>query len=171
MPRFWVFSAFVTFTLLLLVATVQPNVSAQDATPSPAPEHPFVGAWLVDTDTTIDVNFPALSVATADGTYIESHPDVGVGVGTWEATGERSVTLTIAFHAPGETGTPIGLITAQAMVEVTEDGDEWEAPYSFEAVAPDGTMLFAGEGQSRAVRVGAESMAGLATPGAATPVP
>jgi hypothetical protein len=65
----------------------------------------------------------------------------------------------------------VGLVTAHATVDVTEDGDVWEAPYSFEAVAPDGSVLFAGEGHSRAVRVGAEPAAGVATPGAATRAP
>jgi hypothetical protein len=164
--------AFVLVTLLTLaIATVHPGVSAQEATPSAAATHPFVGAWIVDTDTTIDANFPALAVVTTDGTYLESHPDVGVGVGSWEATGERTVSLTIVFRAPSETGTPVGLVTAHATVEITEDGDVWEAPYRFEAVAPDGSVLFAGEGHSRAVRVGTEPTAGLATPKAATPAP
>ena len=172
MPRFIDFSAFVTVTLLMLaITTIHPGASAQDATPGAAATHPFVGAWIVDTDVTDDANFPALAVATADGTYIESHPDVGVGVGSWEATGERTVNLTIVFRAPSETGTPIGLVTAHASIEIADGGDGWEAPYRFEAVVPDGTVLFAGEGQARAVRVGAEAVAALATPGAATPVP
>ena len=164
--------AFVTVTLLsLVVASTQSDASAQDATPGAVETHPFIGAWIVDTDVTIDVNFPALAVATADGTYIESHPDVGVGVGTWEATGERTVNLTVVFRAPDETGAPVGLITAHATVEITEDGNVWEAPYSFEGVALDGRVLFAGEGQSRATRVGAEAVAAQATPGIATPAP
>ena len=169
MPRFVSVAAFVLVTLLTLaVATIRSDVSAQEATPDPAAAHPFVGAWIVDTDTTDATNFPALAVATADGTYLESHPDVGVGVGSWEATGERTVNLTIVFRAPSETGTPVGLITARATVEVSENGDVWEAPYSFEGVAPDGSVLFAGEGQSRAVRVGAELITGMASP-VATP--
>ena len=172
MPRFIDFSAFVTVTLLMLaITTVHPGASAQDATPGAAATHPFVGAWIVDTDTTDATNFPALAVTTADGTYLESHPDVGVGVGSWEATGERTVRLTIVFRAPSETGTPVGLVTAHATVDITADGDAWEAPYSFEAGAPDGSVLFAGEGHSHAVRVGAEPAAGVATPGAATPAP
>ena len=164
--------AFVLITLLPLAgASVQPGASAQEATPTTTATHPFIGAWIVDTDVAIDVNFPALAVATADGTYIESHPEVGVGVGTWEATGERTANLTIVFRAPGETGAPVGLITAHATLEVTADGAGWEAPYSFEGVTPDGTVLFAGEGQSRAVRVGAEAVATMATPTVITPTP
>ena len=172
MPRFCRLSVSRALTILTLVVVVaQPQAAAQNGTPAAAGDHPFVGAWIVDTDTADDANFPALAVATSDGTYLESHPDVGVGVGSWEATGERTVSLTIVFRAPSETGTPVGLVTAHARVDITEDGDVWEAPYRFEAVAPDGSVLFAGEGQSRAVRVGAEPAAGVVTPRAATPAP
>jgi hypothetical protein len=171
MPRCVRRSVISALTILTLsVAAVQPHAAAQNGTPT-AEDHPFVGAWIVDTDVTDDANFPALAVATSDGTYLESHPDVGIGVGSWEATGERTVNLTIVFRAPSETGTPIGLVTAHATVELTEDGDVWEAPYSFEGVAPDGSVLFAGEGHSRAARVGTEPMFRLATPEGATPVP
>ena len=164
-----VISALIVLTLT--IAAAQPHAAAQNGTPTAAGDHPFVGAWIVDTDTVDDANFPALAVATSDGTYLESHPDVGVGVGTWEAAGEGAVNLTIVFRAPSETGTPVGLVTARATVSITEAGDLWEAPYSFEGVAPDGTVLFAGEGHSRAVRVGTAAAAGLATPAVATPAP
>jgi hypothetical protein len=53
MPRFIVFSAFVSLTLLtlltLVTAAAQPDVVAQEATPGAATTHPFVGAWIVDT--------------------------------------------------------------------------------------------------------------------------
>ena len=170
MPRFFRLSVIRALTVLTLVmVVVQPHAAAQNGTPT-AGDHPFVGAWIVDTDVNDDTNFPALAVATSDGTYLESHPDVGVGVGSWEATGERTVSLTIVFRAPSETGTPVGLVTAHATVDITEDRDVWEAPYSFEGVAPDGSVLFAGEGRSRAVRVGAAA-AEVPTPGAATPAP
>lgn len=154
--------------LLTLVVIVPRSTLAQDATAVPVTTHPFVGAWIVDTDTTIDGNFPALAVATSDGTYLESHPEVGVGVGSWQATGDRAVTLTIVFRAPGETGAPIGLTTAHATIELTETGDEWQAPYTYEVVGPDGSVLLAGEGHARATRVGIDTRAGMATP-AATP--
>jgi hypothetical protein len=172
MPRIVALTAIRALTVLtLLVVGAQPRAAAQNGTPTAAGDHPFVGAWIVDTDTTVDANFPALAVATTDGTYLESHPDVGVGVGSWEPTGEQTVSLTIVFRAPSESGTPVGLVTAHATVAITEEGDVWEAPYRFEAVAPDGSVLFAGEGHSRAVRVGVELAAGIATPGAATPAP
>jgi hypothetical protein len=170
-PRVFAFLAFVTFTILTLVVAFHPEISAQNATPGPAAAHPFVGAWIVTTDTTMDVNLPALAVTTADGTYIESHPDLGVGVGTWKATGIRTAELTIVFRGPGLFGAPAGLTTVRATVEVTEDGTVWEAPYRFDEVALDGTVVLTGEGHARAVRVGAEAVAGRATPSAATPAP
>ena len=118
---------------------------AQDGTPAAAMAgHPFVGAWVVDTDTTDPANFPALGAATADGVYVESHPQVGVGVGAWEATSERTVDLTIVFRATDQAGAPVGVVTARAAIELDETGDAWDATYTFEAQALDGTVLFAG---------------------------
>jgi hypothetical protein len=77
---------------------------------------------------TDDTNFPSLAVAMAVGTSVESHPEVGVGAGPWQATGERTVSLTVVFRAPGEIGTPVGIVTAHATIAVTEDGAGWEAP-------------------------------------------
>jgi hypothetical protein len=151
-------------------ALAWPAASAQEATPSPAAAHPFVGAWVVDTDATDAANFPALAVAGADGTYVESHPEVGVGVGSWVPTGPQTVELTVVFRVPSETGAPMGIVTAHAAVEVSAGGDGWQAPYALEAVAPGGAVLFTGEGQARATRVGVVPMAGMATP-AATPAP
>ena len=147
----------------------RPSAAAQDATPAAGAGHPFVGAWVVDTATADPANFPALGAATADGVYVESHPQVGVGVGAWEPTGGRTADLTIVFRATDQAGAPVGVVTARAAVEVDAAGDAWDAAYTFEAVAPDGAVLFAGRGRAHAARVEAEPMAPSGTPTAATP--
>ena len=147
-----------------------PGTVAQDGTPAAAMAgHPFVGAWVVDTDTADPANFPALGAATADGVYVESHPQVGVGVGAWEPTGGRTANLTLVFRATDQGGAPVGVVTARAAVQVYEGDDAWDATYTFEAVAPDGAVLFAGQGRAHATRVVAQPMVPLGTPAAATP--
>ena len=160
----------VSFLALVPVGVVAPGAGpgavAQDGTPAAAMAgHPFVGAWVVDTDTADPANFPALGAATADGVYVESHPQVGVGVGAWEPTGGRTVSLTLVFRATDQGGAPVGVVTARAAAEVFQGGDAWEAAYAFEARAPDGAVLFAGQGRAHASRVVAQPMA----PTAATP--
>ena len=147
---------------------LDPGTAVQEATPAAMAGHPFVGAWVVDTDTTDPANFPALGAATADGVYVESHPQVGVGVGAWQPTGGRTVDLTIVFRATDQAGMPVGVVTARAAVEVFQGEDAWDATYTFEARAPDGTVLFAGQGQAHATRVVAEPMVPPGTP-VATP--
>ena len=164
----------VSILVVVLVGGValgpRPATGAQDGTPASAMAgHPFVGAWVVDTDTTDPANFPALGAATADGVYVESHPQVGVGVGAWEPTGGRTANLTLVFRATDQGGAPVGVVTARAAVEVFQGGDAWDATYTFEARAPDGAVLFAGQGRAHATRVVAESMAPPGTPTAATP--
>jgi hypothetical protein len=83
-------------TVVLLYAFVTAGgVTAQGATPVAATEHPIVGAWEVRT--TSD-QFPGLlfAIFMAEGVYLQvEYVPAGetrspVGVGTWEATGERS---------------------------------------------------------------------------------
>jgi hypothetical protein len=164
MRRIALVAPFLVALVVGLVAAGPAPSRAQEATPAARAEHPFVGAWVVDTDTADPANFPALAAAAADGTYVESHPLVGVGVGAWEATGDRTANLTVVFRATDATGAPVGVVTAHAAVELDAGGDAWDAAYTFEAVAPDGTVLFAGRGQSRATRVAASAPMPPGTP-------
>jgi hypothetical protein len=177
MPRTWVPLSVAAVVLLgALFAGRAVNTTAQDATPAAPAGHPFAGAWLVDTDAADPANFPALAVAGADGTYVESHPQVGVGVGAWVPTGERTATLTVVFRATDQAGAPAGVVAAQAEVAVDAAGDGWTSDYAFEATAPDGSVLFAGRATARATRLVAGAAPPLGavfagTPAAATPAP
>ncbi len=67
MPRIFTLNVISALTVLTLaVAAAPPHAAALNGTPTAPAEHPFVGAWIVDTDTTDDANFPALAVATSD---------------------------------------------------------------------------------------------------------
>ena len=115
------------------------GTSAQDyATPGEMAKHPFVGTWQLDTDMDDPENAPELVIVTADGSYLEVDAEGGVGVGTWESTGDRTVNLTIRFLNGDEEGFA-GLAIVRAEGEVAEDGQSWTASYTLEFVDPDGT--------------------------------
>src|SRR5918993_285727 len=64
---------------------------AQDATPAATVDHPVVGAWWTANDAPGPGVETAYALFHADGTYLEVDPNIGVGIGVWRATGERSV--------------------------------------------------------------------------------
>jgi hypothetical protein len=115
------------------------GTSAHDeATPGAMASHPFVGTWQLDTDMDDPENAPELVLVSADGSYLEVDAEGGVGVGTWESTGDRTVNLTIRFLNADEEGFT-GLAIVRAEGEVAEDGQSWTASYTLEFVDPDGT--------------------------------
>src|SRR5918911_1118176 len=91
--------ACVVLVLLAGVAAARAGPAvAQDATPVasiPVAAHPVVGSWLLREPDEPDEP-PSLVTFHADGTFLEVESDGTIGVGSWEATGERSVAVT--FH-------------------------------------------------------------------------
>jgi hypothetical protein len=170
MQRLTVSLTVVVVLLVAVLGTMGRSTTAQEDTMA---EHPFVGSWLVVDPTITDPaeNVPSLGVVAADGTYLESHPDVGVGVGAWVPTGEHTADLTIVFRATDEAGKFEGLVTGKGTIEVNEAGTAWDGTYSVEAVGPDGTVLFSVQGQSHGTRIEVGPMMPLGTPMAGTPTP
>ena len=113
------------------------GTTAQDATPGALAGHPLVGSWVLDTNADDPANPPSLARFSADGGYVEVDVD-GVAVGSWEATGERTATLTFAFLEAGD-GQFFGTGTVRATIEVDAGGDGLTAQYTLEFVGPDGT--------------------------------
>ena len=117
--------------MVLIAALFTPTVTAQDAASTDYAGHPFVGSWMLDTDTSDPGNTPSLVVVSADGSYIEFDSD-GPGVGAWEPTGDTTATLTIHFiDSDGGGG---GVI--RASVEVAADGQSLTASYTLEIFDP-----------------------------------
>jgi hypothetical protein len=170
MRRFTVSLAVVVVLMVGVLAYLGRSTTAQEDTMA---EHPFVGSWLVVDPTITDPaeNVPSLGAVAADGSYVESHPDVGVGVGAWVPTGERTADLTIVFRAADEAGNFEGLVTGRGTIEVNEAGTAWDGTYSVEAVAPDGAVLFSVQGQSHGTRIEVEPMGAMSTPAVGTPTP
>jgi hypothetical protein len=148
-----------------------PGAVAQDAVPADLVGHPVVGAWAWDTDAADPANALSYGAFHADGTYVEVHPLVGVGVGVWRPTGERTADLTIVFQDvdPTPAGVAPGTLVIQAAVEVDPTGGALTAPFNSEGRAPDGTVLFANAFTATATRLEVEPMVPLGTPAAATP--
>jgi hypothetical protein len=156
---------------LLLVVAADPLALAQDATPTATADHPVVGAWWTANDAPGPGVATAYAVFHADGTYLEVDPNIGVGVGVWRATGERSAELTYVFQDidPEPATTAPGTVTVRQSVEVDAAGNEFTAPLTVEVRIPDGTVVFSAAYTARGARLQVEPMLPLGTPPPGTP--
>ena len=145
----------VVLLAILAVGRSGPGTAAQDATPAAMGGHPVVGAWLLIDDAFPD-DPPVLVHLHADGTYLQVDADGTVGVGAWEATGERGAAVTFVQQFADETGA-VSTITIRAEGEVDAGGDTFTASYTIELALPDGTSQGEfGPGTVTATRIAVE---------------
>lgn len=127
----------------LAVAASQLGASAQDATPGETTGHPIVGAWRWQNNPDDPSTSTSFAVFHGDETYVEFDPAVGVGIGTWRATGERTGDLTIVFQDndldPNLLGRGLG--TFWMTVEADGTGNAIAATGELEAITPDGETV------------------------------
>ena len=137
MRRFSMFLSTVAVMLLgILGLQMQPVAIAQEATPTTMNRHPLVGTWLLDTDADDPANTPDVVVFTGGGAYISVDAEGFPSLGVWEASGERTATLTIV--SPGmEEEAFAGTFMIRATIDVDEVGDAFTAQYTGEFVEPD----------------------------------
>jgi hypothetical protein len=152
----------VTITALIARSTS----TAQDTTPASTASHPIVGAWWTANDAPGPGVESAYVVFHADGTYVEVDPNIGVGVGVWRATGERSADLTYVFQDidPDPVATAPGTVTVRQSVEVNDAGNAMTAPLTVEVKIPDGTVVFTAAYTAHGTRMTVEPMVPLGTP-------
>jgi hypothetical protein len=158
------FSTFLSVVVVLLLGSTvigsRPGAAAQEATPTTMNRHPLVGTWLLDTDADDPANAPDVVVFTGGGAYISVDAEGFPSLGVWEASGERSATLTLV--SPGveeEDGAFAGTFMVRATIDVDESGDTFTAQYTGEFVEPDGTGTGEyGPGTATATRIAAEAM-------------
>ena len=150
--------------LLGLVATVGPRASADTAA------HAVVGAWWTANDAPGPGVESAYVVFHADGTYLEADPNIGVGLGVWQATGARTADVTYIFQDidPEPATTAPGTVTVRQAVTVDAAGDAFTAPLTVEVRLPDGTVVFTAAYTARGTRMTVEPIGPLGTPVAAT---
>ena len=127
MRRFSMFLSTVAVMLLgILGLQMQPVAIAQEATPTTMNRHPLVGTWLLDTDADDPANTPDVVVFTGGGAYISVDAEGFPSLGVWEASGERTATLTIV--SPGmEEEAFAGTFMIRATIDVDEVGDAFGA--------------------------------------------
>lgn len=119
----------------LAATLVAPGVHAQDAAPS-MEGHPFVGAWLVDTNTDHASEPLSRLVVHADGTLLQVDQTT-VAIGVWAPTDEDSVALTIPAQVDIGNG-QVATMTVRGVVDVAADGATWAGQASVEQVSADG---------------------------------
>ncbi len=165
------FSIIAAAVVSMVVLGARPAAVAQDATPTGTVDHPIVGAWWTANDAPGPGVATAYAVFHADGTYLEVDPDIGVGVGVWRATGERSAELTYVFQDidPEPATTAPGTVTVRQSVDVDAAGNAFTAPLTVEVRIPDGTVVFSAAYTARGSRLEVEPMSLLATPPLGTP--
>jgi hypothetical protein len=137
--------------LLLGLITLAHGATAQDATETPELElasqdgHSLVGSWIV----TEEGNTPSIATFSSDGTVVDIETETTMA-GSWEATGDDTADATFAGFFSGE-GFSV-YVVIRASITVSDDGESFEAPYSFTVVGNDGTVLESGNGTVTAVR-------------------
>lgn len=151
----------VLLTLVAAVLLSSIGTAAQQATPAATVGHPLVGTWVVDSEIENPTNPPSFNAFMADGTLVNIGSD-GASVGTWEATGPRTATMTFAGLVQGESGV---YFIIRGNLEVDEAGETLAAIHSFTLVSADGTVLMAAEGGgAQTTRIHAEPLEAVGQP-------
>ena len=164
-------SVIVAVLVRMVVLGARPAAIAEEATPTATVDHPVIGAWWTANDAPGPGVETAYAVFHADGTYLEVDPNIGVGVGVWQATGERSAELTYVFQDidPEPATTAPGTVTVRQSVDVDAAGNAFTAPLTVEVRIPDGTVVFSAAYTARGTRLQVEPMLPLGTPPLGTP--
>jgi hypothetical protein len=172
MLRLGTLSVCALWILGTIVLTFNP-VTAQDATPAARAEHPVVGSWWSANDAPGPGVQTAAAIFHADGTYLEVDPNIGVGVGVWQGTGERTADLIAVYQDidPDPAVAAPGTVTVRKSVEVDATGEAFSGSLEVEVRIPDGTVVFTASYTGRGTRIGIEETVPLGTPLAGTPVP
>jgi len=148
------------------------GAQSQDVTPIASPMvgatagHPLVGTWIIDSQAENATDPPSVTAFGADGIAIDVTAE-GSSAGTWEATGPRTATLTLAgvFEEEGFGGT----FFIRADIEIDEAGESFTSPYSYTVVAADGTVLETGQDTARGTRLRIPAAEAVGTPLAGFP--
>ncbi len=150
---------------VLATVLVAPSALAQEAAAPLFEGHPFVGAWLVDTNTNDATEPPTRLVVHPDGTLLQADQTT-VAIGVWQPTGDDAAALTITAQIDVGNG---AVATATVRAEVTLDpaGDAWTAEATTEHVDAVGTSSGQlGPISAAATRIVVEPMVPTASPGA-----
>jgi hypothetical protein len=101
--------------------------------------HPLVGSWLLENTPENPTTAYTLFSVHADGTYVEASADGTVRLGSWEATGPTTATLTIEAYSRDEAGSSQGGLIIRLKIQSNPDGNSYTAEGTIERIAPDGS--------------------------------
>jgi len=170
-----------------LPAAVAPATpSAAAATPAAATfsraGHPVIGAWQWDYEPWSPGRNLSYAVFDADGTYVEYHDYPYVSIGTWRATGERTVELVEVRQAPRSLGFMFepdyavtqpavagNAITAWRTIEIDASGTALTATGYYEPRDGDGGVIARWEFGRSGLPLTATRLAPVPTAVASTP--
>jgi hypothetical protein len=171
MRRFAIALSVISLVLLGLLTSRGSTSGAQSATPDATSDHPIVGTWQKANDAPGPGVNSAYAIFHADGTYLEVDPNIGVGLGVWRATGERTADLTAVYQDidSDPAVSAEGTVTVRQSVAVDESGSAFTAPFTIEVRIPDGTVVFTAKYTARGTRLEIEPMSPPGTPVTAAP--
>ena len=160
----------VTIALVgMLAIGAWPHVAAQEVATATSP---IVGAWWWEniSDDPFDDSY---AIFHADGSYVEETSYIGAGIGSWQATGERTGDLIIVFQDieggldPDAPAAFVpGTVKFWLSIEVAEDGNHLTATGPVEIRAVDGKLVnaFTFDGTATRLGIGWERPTGTPTP-------
>ena len=183
MRRFVISLSIIVVLLFGLVAAMGGGATAEEATPDTTAmmsmaTHPLVGAWQWSNNPGDPMASFTYAIFHDDGTYTEYDPNIGVGIGVWRPTGERTADLTIVFQDidPAQEVFAAGWASFWMAIDVDASGNAMSAEGNLEARTPDGTVVaqlpYTGFGTRLTVDTTTPLNLALAgTPTAGTPMP
>lgn len=148
----------ITIALVVAIAlgAVSITQSVGSASQQTSVDHPLVGAWVIDPEAADPANPPSFDAFMADGTLVNIGSD-GASVGSWEATGPRTATMTFTGLVADGGGTAYFVIRGN--LEVDESGDHLTGSHSFTLIGADGTVIASAEGAgARGTRIPSEPL-------------
>ncbi len=143
----------IAFMGLVAVGRGNRGAIAQEATPDTAAmmtmaAHPIVGTWRWDNDPA-DPADDSYAIFAADGSYLEvtKPTNVGVGIGAWTPTGERTADVITVFQDvdPGEDFEP-GTGTFLVSLTVDETGNAFSGTGDLQTRDAAGAVTFEASG-------------------------
>lgn len=150
--------------LAAMSASSATGAAAQDASSTPASSS-CVGTWLLrvaPTGQPASTGFPVSAIFGADGSFIVSSPTVqpgppdapenanflNPGLGVWQATDTGACAVTHVFYVADAKGNQLNTLEIRLMMTVGPDGNTMDGTDYATVMAPDGTVLVSGPGNT-----------------------
>ncbi len=93
-------------------------------------------------------------IGSGDGDNSVGSPQYGV----WERTGRRRFALTFRQLFSNPDASSNGSVKVRQTIILSKSGNEWRGPFKVDIFAPDGTLVFSGDGTAQATRIRSEPL-------------